>query len=185
MHGFAPAMTSFVGRADALHEVACLLDEYRLVTVTGPGGVGKTRLAAEVARRVTGGFADGAWQVELAAMPEPELVPAAVAAALWFRDQPGLSITDALAAILARQQLLLVLNNCEHVAGAVAAMCETLLAAADDLRILATSREPLGVAGEAPYRLAPLALPVGDDPEGIARSARRLLAGGAAQDRAR
>ncbi len=170
MRGFAPALTSFVGRADALDDVAGLLGEFRLVTVAGPGGVGKTRLAAEVAGRVAGRFADGAWLVELAVAPEPALVPAAVATVLGVRDQPGMTVTTALAGMLARQQVLLVLDNCEHVAGAVAAMCEMLLAAADDLRILATSREPLGVAGEARYRLAPLALPTGDDLEGIARS---------------
>jgi predicted ATPase/DNA-binding CsgD family transcriptional regulator len=170
MHGFAPAMTTFVGRADALPDVTALLNEFPLVTVTGPGGVGKTRLAAEIARHVAGRFADGAWLVELTAASDPAQVPTAVAAALGVRDQPGMSAAGALAEVLARQQLLLVLDNCEHVAGAVASLCETLLVAADDLRILATSREPLGVAGEARYRLAPLTLPAGDDPEVIGRS---------------
>jgi hypothetical protein len=82
VHGFTPALTSFVGRAAQVDEVAGLLAEYRLVTVTGPGGVGKTRLAVEVARRVAGRFADGVWSVELAAVQEPALVPAAVAVVL-------------------------------------------------------------------------------------------------------
>jgi hypothetical protein len=82
VHGFTPALTSFVGRAAQVDEVAGLLAEYRLVTVTGPGGVGKTRLAVEVARRVAGRFADGVWLVELAAVQEPALVPAAVAVVL-------------------------------------------------------------------------------------------------------
>ena len=89
MHGFVPALTSFVGRAGAVSEVAALLDRNRLVTVTGPGGAGKTRLAGEVARLVAGRFADGAWLAELAPLRDPALVPAAVAAALGVRDQPG------------------------------------------------------------------------------------------------
>jgi predicted ATPase len=159
MHGFSPALTSFVGRAGEVEEVAGLLNDYRLVTVTGPGGVGKTRLAGEVAGRVAGRFADGVWLVELAAVPEPALVPAAVAAVLGVPQARGAPVADVLAGVLARQQLLLVLDNCEHVIGAVAEMCGALLPAADDVRILATSREPVGVAGEARYRLPPLGLP--------------------------
>ena len=92
-----------------------------------------------------------------------------VAAALGVRDQPGVPAAGALARVLARQQLLLVLDNCEHVIGAAAELCAGLLAACDDVRVLATSREPLAVAGEARYRLAPLALP---DPEDLAEAAR-------------
>ena len=163
VHGFAAALTSFVGRAGAVGEVAGLLDDYRLVTVTGPGGAGKTRLAGEVAERVAGRFADGVWLVELAPLRDPAQVPAAVAAALGIRDQPGVPVADALARVLARQQLLLVLDNCEHLIGAAAELCAGLLLAADDVRVLATSREPLRVAGEARYRLAPLTLPGPDD----------------------
>jgi predicted ATPase len=159
VHGFAPSLTSFVGRADAVDEVAALLGEFRLVTVTGPGGVGKTRLAGEVARRAVGQFADGAWLVELAAVHESALVPAAVAAVLGVRELPGQPVAESLAAVLAGQQLLLVLDNCEHVIGAAAELCGALLAAADDVRVLATSREPVGVAGEGRYRLPPLTLP--------------------------
>ena len=159
VHGYAPSLTSFVGRADAVDEVAALLGEFRLVTVTGPGGVGKTRLAGEVARRVAGQFADGAWLVELAAVQEPALVPAAVAAVLEVRELPGQPVAESLAAVLAGQQLLLLLDNCEHVIGAAAELCRALLAAADDVRVLATSREPVGVAGESRYRLPPLTLP--------------------------
>jgi predicted ATPase/DNA-binding CsgD family transcriptional regulator len=171
LNGFLPALTSFVGRAGQVDEVAELLDEYRLVTVTGPGGVGKTRLAGEVARRVAGRFADGVWLVELAAVQESALVPAAVAGALGAQQAPGMSIMESLAGVLARQQLLLVLDNCEHVLGAVAELCGGLLAAADDVRVLATSREPVGVAGEARYRLRPLTVPVTDAPEGAADGA--------------
>jgi predicted ATPase len=130
-----------------------------LVTVTGPGGVGKTRLAGEVARRVAGRFADGVWLAELAGVSEPVLVSAAVAVALGVRQAPGMSALDSVAAVLARRQVLLVLDNCEHVLAAVAELCGALLPVADDARILATSREPVGVAGESRYRLAPLGLP--------------------------
>ena len=169
MHGFVPALTSFVGRAGPVREVAALLDRSRLVTVTGPGGVGKTRLARQIARQAAGGFADGAWLAELAPVRDPALVAAVVAAALGVREQPGLPASGVLAQALARQQLLLVLDNCEHVAGAAAELCGGLLAACDDVRVLATSREPLRVAGEARYRLGPLALPNPDDLADLAR----------------
>ena len=159
VHGFAPVVTSFVGRAGAVDEVAGLLNEHRLVTVTGPGGVGKTRLAGEVARRVADRFADGAWLVELAAVTDPARVPSAVAAALGIRERPGVPVADSLAGALAGWQVLLVLDNCEHVITAVAGLCGAVLLAADDVWILATSREPAGVAGETRYRLPPLEVP--------------------------
>jgi predicted ATPase/DNA-binding CsgD family transcriptional regulator len=159
VHGFPAVLTSFIGRDSPVREVAGLLEECRLVTVTGPGGSGKTRLAGQVARRVAGRFADGAWLVELALVQAPAQVAAAVAAALGIREQPGLPAEQVLAQVLARQQVLLVIDNCEHVIGAVARLCAGLLAACDDVRVLATSREPLAVAGEARYRLAPLSLP--------------------------
>ena len=163
VHGFPAVLTSFVGRAGPVREVAGLLGECRLVTVTGPGGVGKTRLAGEVAQRVAGRFADGVWLVELAPAGDPVLVPAVVAAALGVRGQPGVPAAEALAGVLARLQLLLVLDNCEHVIQGAAELCGGLLAAADDLQILATSREPLAVAGEARYRLGPLSVPGPDE----------------------
>ncbi len=159
LHGFAPAMTSFVGRLAAVDDIAGLLSEYRQVTVTGPGGVGKTRLAGEVVRRVASRFADGVWLVELAAVTDPARMPSAVATALGIPERLGVTVTDSVAGVLAGRQMLLVLDNCEHVIAAVAELCGTLLPAADDVRILATSREPVGVAGEARYRLPPLGLP--------------------------
>jgi predicted ATPase len=181
MHGFPAALASFIGRAGALREVAGLLGEYRLVTVTGPGGVGKTRLAGQVARLVAGRFADGAWLAELAPVRDPAQVAAVVAAALGIREQPGTPVAGALARVLAGQQLLLVLDNCEHVIEAAAELCAGLLAACDDVRVLATSREPLAVAGEARYRLGPLTLPApGDTADGGRSEAVALFA-----DRAR
>ncbi|HEX3750686.1 MAG TPA: LuxR C-terminal-related transcriptional regulator [Streptosporangiaceae bacterium] len=159
LHGFSPALTSFVGRADAVRAAADLLGAGRLVTVVGPGGVGKTRLAGEVARRVTDRFADGVCLVELAAISDPGQVPGAVAASMRIPPRPGVPPTEALAAALARQQVLIVLDNCEHVIRAVAELCAALIPAADDLRVLATSREPVGLAGESRYRLPPLSVP--------------------------
>src|SRR5215471_420972 len=104
VHGLVPALTSFVGRAGAVADVAGLLGRYRLVTVTGPGGVGKTRLAGEVAARAAGRFADGAWLVELAPAHGPGQVPLAVLAALGVPEQPGVPAADTLARVLARQQ---------------------------------------------------------------------------------
>jgi predicted ATPase/DNA-binding CsgD family transcriptional regulator/transcriptional regulator with XRE-family HTH domain len=182
VHGFVPALTSFIGRTEAVREVASLLDEYRLVTVTGPGGAGKTRLAGEVVGRIAGRFADGVWRAELASVQDPAQVPAVVAAALGVRDQPRASAADAVARALARQQLLLVLDNCEHVIVAAAGLCAQLLLACDDVRVLATSREPLRVAGEARYRLAPLATP---GPEDSAEAAAGCEAVALFADRAR
>ena len=100
VHGFAPSLTSFVGRAEAVAEVAGLLQECRLVTVTGPGGSGKTRLAAEVARLVEDRFADGVWLAELAAVRDPAQVPTAVATALGVGDLPGVPVAEVLARVL-------------------------------------------------------------------------------------
>jgi non-specific serine/threonine protein kinase len=159
VHGFPAALTSFIGRDGPLREVAALLEQHRLVTVTGPGGAGKTRLADQVARAAAGQFADGAWLAELAPVRDPAQVASVVAAALGVREQPGVPAGEAVARVLARQQLLLVLDNCEHLLGAAAALCAGLLAACDDVRVLATSREPLRIAGEARYRLGSLTLP--------------------------
>jgi len=159
LHDLTRARTSFIGRSGAVAKVGGLLDIYRLVTITGPGGVGKTRLAGEVAKQVADRFADGVGIVELAAVSEPALVSAAVATALDVHQAAGMSILDALADRLARQQLLLVLDNCEHVLDAAAQLCADLLVYADDITILATSREPLGLPEEARYRLTPLTLP--------------------------
>jgi len=168
VHGFPAALTGFIGREEAVRNVAGLLEEYRLVTITGPGGSGKTRLADQVARQVAGRFADGAWLAELAPVREPAQVAAVAAAALGIRERPGVAAAEALVRVLARQQLLLVLDNCEHVIGAAAELCAGLLAACDDVRVLATSREPLAVAGEARYRLGALTMP---GPEGGADAA--------------
>ena len=169
LHGFPAALTSFVGRAQVVDDVAARLGQYRLVTVTGPGGAGKTRLAGEVAQQVADRFADGVWLAELAVVQDPAQVAAVVGTALGIRDLPSVAAADALARALARRQLLLVLDNCEHVIGAAAELCGRLLLGADDVRVLATSREPLRIAGEARHRLGALTLPDPADRAGAAR----------------
>ena len=163
LRGLTHARTSFIGRSEAVSKVAALLDSYRLVTVTGPGGMGKTRLADEVLKQVADRFADGITIAELATVSDPSLVAATMATALEVHQAAGTSVADALAEHLSRQQLLLVLDGCEHVLDAVAELCAVMLASADDITILATSREPLGLPEEARFRLPPLALP---DPGG-------------------
>jgi predicted ATPase len=124
LHGFPAVLTSFIGRDGSVRELEGLLEQYRLVTITGSGGAGKTRLAGQVARRVAGRFADGAWLAELAPVADPAQVASVVAAALGLREQPGVPTEGMLARVLARQQqLLLVLDNCEHVIDAAAGLC--------------------------------------------------------------
>jgi predicted ATPase/DNA-binding CsgD family transcriptional regulator len=154
-HGFARFSSSFVGRLAEIGEVSALLAEFRMVTITGAGGVGKTRLADQVARGAAASFADGVWLVELAGVGDPSLVAAQVTGVLGVQAKD----TATVSALIAPRQLLIVLDNCEHLLPAVAEFCATLLEAADDVRILATSREPVGVPGEARYRLRPLSLP--------------------------
>jgi predicted ATPase len=119
VHNFPAVLTSFIGRADPVRDVAALLGQHRLVTVTGPGGAGKTRLAGEVARRVAARFEDGVWLAELAPVQDPGQVPAVVAVGLGIREQVGVPPPAALTRTLARLQVLLVLDNCEHVIRAV------------------------------------------------------------------
>ncbi len=152
-------LTSFVGRERDVAAVRHLLDVARLVTLTGPGGIGKTRLALEVAAGLASGYADGVWLVELAALVDPGLVPPAIAAVMGVREQTQEAVLATLAAALHQRQALLVLDNCEHLVGACAAAAEALLQACARLRVLTTSRAPLGVAGETVWRLAPLAVP--------------------------
>jgi predicted ATPase/DNA-binding CsgD family transcriptional regulator len=166
-HNLPVSLTSFLGRASESAKVAALLARHRLVTVTGPGGSGKTRIAIEVARRVVPRFEDGVWLVELAQVEDPVLVPTAVSVVLGVREQPGLTLTESLAAVMGGRHVLLVLDNCEHVIDAAARLCDTLLRAGNDLRILATSREPLEVAGEARFPLPPLPLPADETTAGL------------------
>jgi predicted ATPase/DNA-binding CsgD family transcriptional regulator len=172
--GLRPSLTSFVGRESETADVVKLLEGHRLVTVTGPGGVGKSRLAVEAARRAADQFPDGVEFVELAALRGNAQVVGQLMTILGVRERPG-EAAELLAEALAPRRMLLVLDNCEHVLDAVAEICGFLLQAVDDLRILATSREQLWVGGEVRYRLSPLRLPSADDPEEAAGSEAVLL----------
>ncbi len=151
-----PALaSSFVGRAWEVREIADLVTHTRLVTLTGPGGCGKTRLALEVAATLVDQSPDGVWLVELAALADPTLLPRAVASALGVGEQPGQTLLATLSAFLRARDLLLVVDNCEHLIGACAALVAALLAACPPLRVLATSRERLAAPGERPYLVPP------------------------------
>jgi predicted ATPase/DNA-binding CsgD family transcriptional regulator len=151
--------TSFVGRERELAEIAGLLARTRLLTLTGAGGVGKTRLALELARAVRHTYADGVWLVELASLADPALVPQAVATAIGVREQPGRPMADTLTAWLADKRSLLVLDNCEHLIEACAGLADALLGSCPNLRVLATSREPLAIGGEVAWRVPSLPVP--------------------------
>src|SRR6516162_5089701 len=147
--GNLPAeLTSFVGRRGELAEVRRLLADSRLVTLTGIGGVGKTRLALRAAAGLRRAFSDGVWLVQLDQLRDQTLVAQAVAGALGLQDRAGYAPAAALADYLAGRQLLLVLDNCEHVVDAVAKLADALLRTAAGLRVLATSRESLNMTGE-------------------------------------
>ncbi len=158
-------ITRFIGRQVELADAAAQLAAgHRLLTLTGSGGCGKTRLALQVAAGAVDDYPDGAWLVELAALSEPHLVAQAVASVLDVRDEPGRDLLDVLAEALTSRRLLLVIDNCEHVLPACAELAERLVGRCPGVHILATSQETLGVAGEAVVRVAPLSLPRPSDP---------------------
>jgi predicted ATPase/DNA-binding NarL/FixJ family response regulator len=150
---------SFVGRERDLAELALMLGEVRALTLCGPGGIGKTRLALRLAFDLVPDFAGGAWLVELGDTADPDLVPLRVAAALGIREEPGRPLADTLIDALRSRRLVLILDTCEHVVEACAALAHQLLAGCPELRLIATSREPLRVRGETAWRVPPLALP--------------------------
>jgi predicted ATPase len=152
-------ITSFVGRETEIAAVKRLLGTTRLLTLAGAGGCGKSRLALRVGEDVLRGFADGAWQVELAALSDPALIPQTVATALGLRDAAGRPLLDQLIDYLRGRSLLLILDNCEHLVAACAQFAETLLRLSPGLTILTTSRHVLGVTGETAWRVLSLAVP--------------------------
>ncbi len=143
-----PAATSFIGRDADVTKVEAALRAHRLVTLAGVGGVGKTRLALEVATQLADEFVDGVWLFELAAVADPAAVPDAVAAVLGITRQPGKTVSDSVAAALEGRVRLLVFDNCEHVVDSVVGLVEAILAASARVKVLATSREGIGVADE-------------------------------------
>jgi predicted ATPase/DNA-binding SARP family transcriptional activator len=168
----------FVGRQRESGQLAELLDGHRLVSVVGAAGVGKSRLAVEVARSIAGRYPGGIWFVELSTLTTAELVPQAVADALGVRAEPGVRLADTVTAALARRKALLILDNCEHLLPACRNLAETLVTASAELRVLAASRQSLGISGEAIFPLSPLPVPSPDDPwERAAASAAVWLFG--------
>jgi predicted ATPase len=157
------ATSSLIGRESELDEVQAAVKSHRLVTLTGVGGVGKTRLALEVAARLVDEFPDGVWFFELAAVTDPASVPDAVAAVLGITQQPGMSVSESVAAALEGRMRLLVFDNCEHVRDAAADLVESILAQSATVRILATSREGLGIPDEQLWLVPSLDLGAGID----------------------
>jgi predicted ATPase len=162
------AATSFIGRESEFGEVQGAIKAHRLVTLTGVGGVGKTRLALEVAERLRDEFPDGVWFFELAAVSDPAAVPDAVAAALGITQQPGKSVSESVAAALEGRVRLLVIDNCEHVLNAAADLIEAILAASATTKIVATSREGLGIADERLWPVPSLDVGAGVDSAAVA-----------------
>ena len=158
-------VTPLVGRSAAVRQIRDLVSAYRVVTLTGPGGIGKTTLAVKVARRLAGEFADGGWLVELASLSDPALVPSALAQVLRLRLGGGDITAEAVARAVGGQHILLVFDNCEHVIDAVASLAEMLVRQCPRVTILATSREVLRIQGESVYRVLPLEVPASDQVE--------------------
>jgi DNA-binding SARP family transcriptional activator len=160
-HNLPARLTSFVGRGRELDEVADLLRQNRLLTLTGPGGAGKTSLAIEAAARITDRYGDGVWLIRLAGVTDPARVPQTFADTLGVPDGSG-TVEDRLVRFLCERTCLLLVDNCEHVIDASAVLLERLLVACDQLRVLATSREPLAVPGEVQLTIPPLDTPPAD-----------------------
>ena len=155
-------LSTFVGREQEIAEIRQLLSGTYLLTLTGAGGCGKTRLSCQVGLQVLEEFPDGVWLTELASLADPALLPQALASALKIREQPGRPLTETIAEYLAPKSVLLILDNCEHLLTGCAQLADDLLKACPKLRILATSREALGVAGETVHQVLSLSFP---DPE--------------------
>jgi non-specific serine/threonine protein kinase len=160
-HNLPMQLTSFIGRERELDEVKQRLLSTRLLTLTGPGGTGKTRLALHLAADLLAvkQFSNGVWLVELAPLADPMLVAQTIASTLGVREQPGRTLLDALTDYVRAKSMLLILDNCEHLIQSCAQLADSLLRAAPRLKILATSREALGITGESIYRVPSLPLP--------------------------
>ncbi len=156
-------LSTFIGRDRELKDLRSLVASSRLATLTGAGGSGKTRLALQAAAELLDGAGDGVWLVELAAVTDPGSVPAAIAAVLGVAAQPGRPVLDTLADALVPQRPLIVLDNCEHLIDACAKTADTILRRCPRVHLLVTSREPLGISGEALYRVPSMSLPADDD----------------------
>jgi non-specific serine/threonine protein kinase len=172
------AAIRLIGRATAVAQLRDLLSAHRMVTLTGPGGIGKTSLALKAASSIVGEFADGAWLIELAPLSDPALLPAAVAGILGLELGASEASGDAVARAIGDSSILLLLDNCEHVIDAVASLIETFSRRCENVTVLATSREILRVDGEYVYRVAPLEVPAVEEEEPdqiLSRSAVQLF----------
>jgi len=163
-HNLPLQLTRFLGRERELAEVRKLLGDIRLVTLSGSGGIGKTRLALEAARGRIGTFGEGVWLVDLARLEDPALVPAALAAAMELDATEQTPSMDLVVTALRSKHALLIFDNCEHLSDACGRLVEALLLEAPGIHVLATSREPLGIIGERIYRVSSLALPPDEKP---------------------
>src|SRR5579863_5094015 len=155
-------VTELIGREKELADILALFADYRLLNLIGPGGIGKTRLALAAARQLLPEFADGVWLAEFSAVADPGLVATTIAAATGLQLGVGEISPQVVSQVLAHRRLLLILDTCEHVIDAAAAMAEALLQAGSEVHIIATSREPLRVEGEQIYQVPPLALPAAE-----------------------
>lgn len=158
-HNLPIQMTSFIGREREIADVRGRLEETHLLTITGAGGVGKTRLALQVGAEAMQGDGDGVWLVELASLTDPDLVPQAVAQVFRVAEEPGKPLLESLLAFLSGKRMLLLLDNCEHLLSACARFADTVLRRCPNVHLLVSSREPLGIAGESVFRLPSLAFP--------------------------
>src|SRR6516164_2177302 len=164
--GLRGELTEFVGRRAELARVRAALEDARLVTLTGPGGIGKTRLALQVAAAAGRAFDDGVWLAELGGLRDPGLLVDEVARSLGLSDRSARWAVASLADYLQNRRVLLVLDQCEHLADACAVLADALLRDCPGLRILATSRHVLGVAGEVTVTVPPMTVPAVNDPNG-------------------
>jgi predicted ATPase len=163
-HNLPYQLTSFIGRQQEIAQLEELVTAHRLVTLTGAGGAGKTRLAIEVASRLIDAFSDGVWLVELAALSDPRLVPQAVAQALVLKEQPGKAVSEIVSGWLESKRVLLIFDNAEHVIEECVRLLDEILRRGPDVAILVTSRERLGMTGELTYRVPSLTVPETNGP---------------------
>ena len=170
-------VSSFIGREAELADVRALVGGARLVTLTGAGGAGKTRLGLQVAARLQDGAGDGVWFADLAPLQDPDLVAVTVTDVLGIRREPGRPVLDTVVQAVGGRRLLVLLDNCEHVIGACAKLADALLRGCPNLALLATSREPLGIDGERVYRVPSMGTPADGDDAGAIRASEavRLL----------
>jgi predicted ATPase/class 3 adenylate cyclase len=160
-------LSTFIGRDRELSDVRALAESSRMVTLTGAGGCGKTRLSLQVAAEMLDGAGDGVWLVELAAVSDPDAVPSAISGALGIAPRPGRPALEALLDALGPQDILIVLDNCEHLIDACAKTADSLVRRCPRVHLVATSREPLGITGETIYRVPSLSLPASDGPGSV------------------